>query len=69
MTQSLTWSGFPALSFLLRLEHTGGSGEEKGNYAQWVRSQLSSFRKKAVGPPRNLASDVTCISSLGKEEE
>lgn len=34
MTPSLTWSGFPALSFLLRSEHAGSSGEENGNYAQ-----------------------------------
>lgn len=54
MSQSLTWSGFPAFSFLLRLEHAGGSGEEKGNYAQWVESKLSIFHKKAVGPPRDI---------------
>ena len=54
MSQALTWSGFPALPFLLRLEHAGGPGEEKGNYAQWVESKLSIFSKKAVGPPRDI---------------
>lgn len=31
-----------------------GPGEEKGNYAQWVKSKLSSFCRMAVGPPRDI---------------
>lgn len=54
MSQTLTWSGFPALSFHLRTERAEGSGEEKGNYAQWVDSKLSIFHKKAVGFPRDI---------------
>lgn len=30
------------------------SGEEKGNYAQWVKRKLSSFCKMTVGPPRDI---------------
>lgn len=54
MSQTLTWSVFPALSFHRRSELAGGSGEEKGNYAQWVESKLSIFLKKAVVPPRDI---------------
>lgn len=74
MSQSLTWSGFPAFSFLLRLEHVGGSREEKGNYAQWVECKLSIFHKKAVGPPRDICGQKSGFShkmyfSLSEKEE
>lgn len=50
---NLVWFFQPFLS-TFRSEHAWGSGEEKGNYAQWVKSKLSIFRKKAVGSPRDI---------------
>lgn len=43
MVRCLTHSGFPVLSVLIWAK--GGSGEEKGNYAQWADSKLNIFMK------------------------
>lgn len=43
MAQGLTHSGFPVLSILGWAKT--GSGEEKGNYAQWADRKLNIFMK------------------------